>query len=153
PGRRAKSKEHIFMVDQDKVGHSFPSFTIEVERGKVHELALAIGDNNPIYHSREAAQVAGYRDVPLFPTTPTTFAFWGNIHKMEQLISLGIDLKRVLHGKEAYKYLAPISPGDILTGVMTLVEARTTQSRNGSSMDIYTFETTYTNQDGKVVLK
>jgi len=141
------------MVDQDKVGHSFPSFTIEVERGKIHELALAIGDNNPIYHSREAAQAAGYSDVPLFPTTPTTFAFWGNIHKMEQLISLGIDLKRVLHGKEVYKYLAPIFPGDILTGVMTLVEARTTQSRNSSSMDIYTFETTYTNQDGKVVLK
>ena len=82
------------MVDQDKVGHSFPPFTIEVERGKIHELALAVGDNNTIYHSREAAQAAGYRDVPLFPTIPTTFAFWGNIHKMEQLISLGIDWKR-----------------------------------------------------------
>jgi acyl dehydratase len=141
------------MVDQDKVGQSFPPFTIEVERGKMHELALAIGDNNPIYHSREAAQAAGYRDVPLLPTSPTVFTFWGNIHKMEQLVSLGIDLQRVLHGKEGYKYLAPIFPGDTLTGIMTLVEARTTQSRNGSSMDIYSFETVYTNQAGKAVLK
>src|SRR5690348_5653232 len=66
------------MFDTSKIGQSFPAFTIEVERVKVHELALAIGDTNPIYHSREAAQAAGYKDVPLYPSAPTIFNFWGN---------------------------------------------------------------------------
>ena len=49
------------MFDQTKIGHSFPPFTIEVERCKIRELALAIGDDNPIYHRYEAAQAAGYQ--------------------------------------------------------------------------------------------
>ncbi len=140
------------MFDTSQIGQSFPPFTIEVERGKVHELALAIGDENPIYHSREAAQAADYADVPLYPTSPTVFAFWGNTQKMEQQASLGIELKRVLHGEEAYEYLAPISPGDTLTGIMTLVDVKTTQGQAGSSMEIITFETRYTNQHGTLVL-
>ena len=137
------------MFDSSKIGQSFPPFTIQVERGKVHELALAIGDENPIYHSREAA---GYADMPLYPTSPTVFAFWGNTQKMGQQASLGIELKRVLHGEEAYEYLAPIAPGDTLTGIMTLADVKTTQGQGGTSMDIITFETRYTNQHGMPVL-
>ena len=140
------------MFDSSKIGQSFPPFTIQVERGKVHELALAIGDENPIYHSREAAQAAGYADMPLYPTSPTVFAFWGNTQKMGQQASLGIELKRVLHGEEGYEYLAPIAPGDTLTGIMTLADVKTTQGQGGTSMDIITFETRYTNQHGTPVL-
>ena len=61
------------MFDKSKIGYSFPPFTIEVERGKIRELALAIGDDNPVYQSQEAAQAAGYPDVPLSPTAPL---FW-----------------------------------------------------------------------------
>ena len=31
------------MFDSSKLGHSFPPFTVEVERCKIHELTLAIG--------------------------------------------------------------------------------------------------------------
>ena len=61
-------------------------------------------------------------------------------------------MKRVLHGEEAYEYLATIAPGDTLTGVMTLADVKTTQGKSGSSMDIITFETRYTNQQGMPVL-
>src|SRR2546425_1198629 len=105
PSKRHTTRRSSSMFDRSKIGQSFPPFTIEVERGKVHELALAIGDDNPIYHSREAAQAADYADVPLLPTFPTVFAFWGNTQKMQQQASLGIELKRVLHGEEAYEYL------------------------------------------------
>ena len=63
------------MVDAGHIDQSFPPYTIEVERGKVRELALAIGDENAIYQSRQAAQAAGYADVPLYPTAPTVFTF------------------------------------------------------------------------------
>jgi len=140
------------MFDKSKIGYSFPPFTIEVERGKIRELALAIGDDNPIYQSREAAQAAGYPDVPLFPTAPTLFTFWGNAKMVSQIVSLGINVMRVLHGEEEYEYLAPINAGDSLTGVMTVVDGKTRQGKDGSSLDILTTEIRYTNQHGQPVL-
>jgi acyl dehydratase len=140
------------MFDTSKVGQSFPPFTIEVERSKIRELALAIGDDNPIYQSKEAAQAAGYPDVPLYPTSPTAFSFWGNTQMISQLSSLGINLMRILHGEEEYEYLAPIYPGDTLTGVMRLVDAKTRQSQ-GATLDILTIEVDYTNQQDVPVLK
>jgi len=140
------------MFDKSKIGQSFPPFTIEVERGKVRELALAIGDDNPIYASKEEAQAAGYDDVPLYPTSATTFGFWGNRKMVSQLVSLGINVMRILHGEEEYEYLAPIFPGDTLTGVMTIADGKTRQGQAGS-MDIITVEVNYTNQHGTPVLK
>src|ERR1700692_679069 len=93
------------------IGKSFPPFSIEVERGKIHELALAIGDDNPIYHSREAALAAGYADVPLYPTSATTFACGGNTRMGRQLADAGLNVMRILHGEEDYEYLAPVYPG------------------------------------------
>jgi len=140
------------MFDKSKIGYSFPPFTIEVERVKIRELALAIGDDNPIYQSREAAQAAGYTDVPLFPTAPTMFTIWGNAKMVSQIASLGINVMRILHGEEEYEYLAPINPGDTLTGVMTVVDGKTRHGKDGSSMDILTTEIRYTNQNGQPVL-
>ena len=140
------------MFDKSKIGQSFPPFTIEVERGKIRELALAIGDDNPIYQSREAAQAAGYPDVPLYPTAPTIFNFWGNSKMGEQLVGLGINVMRILHGEEEYEYLAPINAGDTLTGVTTVIDGKSRQGRDGSSMDILTLEIRYTNQHNQPVL-
>ena len=140
------------MFDKEKLGHSFPPFTIEVERCKIHELALAIGDNNPIYHDLEAAKAAGYPDIPLPPTAPTIFTFWGNTQIWEQLASVGINVKRVLHGEEEYEYLAPTAPGDTLTGVTTIIDGKSRRGKDGSSMDIVTTETRYTNQHHQHVL-
>lgn len=139
------------MFDQSKIGYSFSPFTIEVERCKIHELTLAIGDDNPVYHGREAAQAAGYLDVPLSPTTPTIFSFWGNPHFREQLTSVGINVMRILHGEESYEYLATVYPGDTLTGVTTIADGKTRRSKDGS-MDIITLQTRYTNQHHQPVL-
>lgn len=140
------------MFDKTKIGQSFAPFTIQLERGKIHELALAIGDTNPIYQSKEAAQAAGYEDVPLFPTAPTILTFWGNTQQARNLMSAGINVMRILHGEEEYEYLSPIHPGDTLTGVTTIVDGKTRAGRDGSSMDILTTETRYTNQHNQPVL-
>src|SRR5260370_17044852 len=131
------------MFDKSKIGYSFPPFPIEVERGKIRELALAIGDDNPIYQSREAAQAAGYPDVPLFPTAPTLFTFWGNAKMVSQIVSLGINVMRVLHGEEEYEYLAPINAGDIITGILTEVHGKTPPRNIVSYLDISTTNIRY----------
>lgn len=140
------------MFDKSKIGQSFSPFTIEVQRNKIHELTTAIGDDNPIYHNREAAQQAGFQDVPISPTTPTMFSFWGNTRGGSNLASVGINVMRILHGEEEYEYLAPIYPSDVLTGVTTLVDGKSRQGKDGSSMDILTMETRYTNQHQQPVL-
>jgi acyl dehydratase len=141
------------MFDKSKIGQSFAPFTIEVQRNKIHELTTAIGDDNPIYHSREAAQAAGFPDVPISPTTPTMFSFWGNRQRGASLADVGINVARILHGEEEYEYLAPIYPNDTLTGTTTLVDGKTRQGSGGHSMDILTMETRYVNQRDELVLK
>lgn len=140
------------MFDKSKIGQSFSPFTIEVTRNKIHELTTAIGDDNPVYHSIEAAQAAGFRDVPISPTTPTMFSFWGNTQGGRNIASLGINVMGILHGEEEYEYLAPIYPHDVLTGVSTVIDGKSRQGKDGSSMDILTMETRYTNQHNQPVL-
>jgi acyl dehydratase len=139
------------MFDKSKLGYSFPPFTITIERNKIHELTTAIGDENPIYHDLAAAQAAGYADIPLSPTAPTIFTFWGNTQIWEQLTGVGINVTRLLHGEEEYEYLEPIAPGDTLTGVTTIVDGKSRKTKEGS-MDIVTTETRYTNQHQQHVL-
>lgn len=140
------------MFDSSKIGQSFAPFTYEVQRNKIHELNAAIGDSNPIYHDRQVAQEAGFTDVPISPTTPTMFSFWGNRQRGASLADLGINVSRILHGEEEYDYVAPIYPGDVLTGVTTLVDGKTRQGSGGYSMDILTTETRYVNQHNQHVL-
>jgi len=140
------------MFDKSKIGQSFAPFTYEVARNKIHELTTAIGDGNAIYHSREAAQEKGFPDVPISPTFPTLFHFWGNIQSSSDLAEAGIDVSRILHGEEEYEYLAPIYPNDVLTGTTTLVDGKTRKGSDGHSMDILTTETRYVNQRQQHVL-
>ena len=67
-------------------------------------------------------------------------------------MSVGIQVMRILHGEEEYEYIAPVYPGDTLTGVTTIIEGKSRQGRDGSSMDILTTETRYTNQHDLPVL-
>ena len=140
------------MFDTSKIGHQFPPFTVEVQRNKISELTTAIGDDNPIYHSREAAQAAGLQDVPLSPTSPTLFNFWGSRQRGHRLADLGINVQRILHGEEEYEYLHPIYPGDVLTGVTTVLNGKSRQGKDGISMDIITLEKRYHNQHEQPVL-
>ena len=41
---------------KELIGLELPSYTYTVERGKIREFALAIGDPNPIYYDEEAAR-------------------------------------------------------------------------------------------------
>ena len=141
------------MFDTGKVGYSFPPFPVQVEPVKLCELALAIGDLNPVYQDQQAAQAAGYEDIPLPPTAATIFLFRENRRFIEQLAELGLDVTRLIHREESYEYLAPIHPGETLTGVMTVLDGSTRRGRGDSTIDFVTLRLTYTNGKGQDVLK
>lgn len=134
------------MFDTSKIGYSFPPFPVRVEPVKLRELALAIGDANPIYQDK------GHEDIALPPTAATIFLFWENTRFIEQLAELGLDVTRLIHREESYEYLAPIHADEMLTGVMTVLDGSTRRSRVDSSIDLVTLQLRYTNRDGQVVL-
>ncbi|MEO8973430.1 MAG: MaoC family dehydratase N-terminal domain-containing protein [Ktedonobacteraceae bacterium] len=140
------------MFDTTNIGHSFPPFTVTIERAKIRELALAIGDDNPVYQSRQAAIAEEYGDGPLPPTLATQFLFWGNTHFVEQLTELGLDVNRLIHREEEYEYLAPLHPGETLTGVMTVLDGASRRGSRNASIDLVTLQIRYTNQEGQIVL-
>jgi acyl dehydratase len=138
-------------IKPELVGHTLAPTTFEIERGKIREFAAATGDSNPIYTDREAAQAAGYEDTPVPPTFGTVMGFWA-LGKEKQAGELGFPMAGVLHGEEEYIYLAPIYPGDKLTGNQKVVSIVEKEGKSGS-MQIITLETVFTNHHGQEVLK
>lgn len=134
------------MIDENAVGKKYEPFTFEVERSKIKELCLAIGDNNPIFFDPKAAQEEGYKDCPAPLTFGTVMNFWGYPEIWDRMKEIGIDVKRLLHASEEYEYHAPIYPGDTVVGHVN-VDA----IRSSAAMDIATFKTTF-KRDEEVVL-
>ena len=132
-------------LDISYKGREFPSFTFEVERGKIKELCTAIGDDNSLFFDQEAAKNAGYRDTPVPLTFATVMNFWGYPEIWERMKDMGIDIKRLLHAKEEYEYASPIYPGDVITGTVSV------DSMRDGAMGMVTFKSTYT-RGGETVL-
>lgn len=134
------------MVDTSLEGKTYPPFTFEVDRSKIKELCLAIGDNNPLFFDKEYAKKQGYKDIPAPLTFATVINFWGNPEIWDRMKEIGIDIQRLLHAKEEYEYFSPIYPGDIIKGEMSVDSIR-----SSSLMDMVTFKSTFT-RDNEVVL-
>lgn len=133
-------------LDMEYKGKEFDPFTFEVERGKIKELCLAIGDENQIFYDRDVAKVSGYADTPAPLTFATVMNFWGYPQVWDRMIEMGVDVKRLLHAKEEYEYIAPIYPGDVLTGVVSVASMR------DGAMGMVTFKTTYKRGDDVVLV-
>lgn len=140
------------MADKSKVGKEYAPIVWEVERGKIREMALAIGDLNPIYVDAGEARKQGYRDTPAPPTFLTVPMMWSS--SMPMLINdLKINFFMVLHGEEGYEYYQDIFPGDVITGIPKVVSVVEKEGRAGRKMDMVTIEILYTNQHGEKVAR
>ncbi|GII03070.1 MaoC family dehydratase N-terminal domain-containing protein [Planobispora takensis] len=110
-------------LNRDFVGRaSAPSAPYEVSRVKIREFATAIGDSNPIYHDRGAAQAAGHPDVVAPPTFPIVFSLSGGAILADP--ELGLNFAMVVHGEQRFEYRRPIHAGDELVSVSTVTDIR-----------------------------
>lgn len=126
------------MLDLSYQGKEFEPYTFEVERGKIKELALAIGDDNSLFFDKDYAKEKGYKDTPAPLTFATVMNFWGYPEIWDRMVEAGINIKKLLHAKEEYEYHNPIYPGDVITGVVSIESMR-----SSSKMDMVTFKTVY----------
>jgi hypothetical protein len=140
------------------VGKKSSPTTLEVDKTGCRMFARAVGHTDQIFYDEEHAKSKGYRSIvappgffgtPLFkPGGPT-----GDPSELgSQRRGPAIPYKRVLNGGTDYEYFETVCAGDVLTARSKISGY---QERTGSigPMLITTRETTYTNQDGKVVGK
>jgi acyl dehydratase len=113
-------------LNRDFIGRSRPSREpFEVTRGDIRRFATAIGDTNPAYHDRAAAQALGHPDVvapPTFLISATTAGDTGGSFILDP--ELGLNYAMVVHGEERFEFHRPVYAGDVLESVTTIADIR-----------------------------
>jgi acyl dehydratase len=134
-------------LDQSFVGREYPpTEPYEVGREKIREFADAIGDDNPAYRDRAAAQALGYPDVIAPPTFPIVLT----MKAAGQIVAdpaLGLDYSRVVHGEQRFAYTRPIRAGDVLR-----VTSKVDAIRAAAGNDLLTTRGDVTTVDGEHVV-
>jgi acyl dehydratase len=111
-------------LDQSFVGRSYPPTPpYEVGREKIREFADAIGDPNPVYRDRAAAEALGYPDVIAPPTFPIVLTMRAS-HQVVKDPALGLDYSKVVHGEQQFHYQRPVRAGDVLQVTNTVESIR-----------------------------
>lgn len=134
-------------IDMRFLGWTSDPLTVEVEKGRLRFFAKAIGETNPIYTDEDAARAAGYRSLPL----PPTFLFCLEFEKSAAarfLREAGVDIGRILHGEESFRYHQTVCAGDRITFQTTVSDI---YSRKNGALDFIVQQTTATDQAGALV--
>ncbi|KYD08601.1 MaoC family dehydratase N-terminal domain-containing protein [Heyndrickxia sporothermodurans] len=131
----------------DRTGLTFSIESFTVERSKIKEFALAIGDDNPIYYDIEAAKKEGFRDIPIPPTFPTVIEMWGGLDFETIIQELDLNPLMVLHGEQEYEYFSDIYAGDTIS-----CYAKVTSHVEKKRMDLITIESVYKREEEVILI-
>ncbi|WP_295779606.1 MaoC family dehydratase N-terminal domain-containing protein [uncultured Microbacterium sp.] len=118
-------------VNPELVGRAFPpTAPYLVGREKVREFARAVFADAPQHSDPEAARALGYADV----VAPPTFAMVVQDLTLQQLLGdpdSGIELSRLVHAEQRFRYSRPIVAGDELVATLSVTGIR---SMGGNAM-------------------
>ena len=120
---------------EEKIGLKLDDYTFEVEKGKIKELALAIGDLKEEYLTGAV----------LPPTFATVIDFWGGGSSSSELLNL--NMKKVLHGEQEYEYFGDIKPNDVIA-----VSGEVENAYTKAAMNFFVIKKEFVNQHGETVL-
>ena len=127
-------------------------FELPIERGKVREFALAIGEDNPLFLDVEAARQAGLPDIIAPPTFTVTQIWIVSREERERRLGANLDYGRVLHGEQEFTYERLPIAGEILSCRMRISKDFTKEGKRGGSMRFVTYESKFTDEAGEDVL-
>ena len=135
------------MIDRKYIGHAWPPYSVEVEKGRLRFFAKAIGETSSVYTDEIAARAAGYRSLPVPPTflfsleneVPDPFGW---------LAPMGVHLGNLLHGEQSFKYHAMVYAGDRMTFEPRITDIY--EKKNGA-LEFIVKETRVTDASGRLV--
>ena len=134
-------------VDDSAKGKTFPAHEYDVGREKIKEFAYAVGEDNPVYFDREAAQAAGFRDVPAPPMFAVVYSA-GAVGPAILDPEVGMNFMAMVHGGQEFVWGEPVCSGDTIS---TTAEVKDISEKDGKGF--YVFESVSTNQDGQEVVR
>lgn len=135
------------MIDTRHIGHTFPPFSADVEKGRLKFFAKAIGQTDPVYTDEAAARAAGHPALPV----PPTFLFCLEMdapHPGAIRDLLDLPVPKVLHGEQRFTYHGMAYAGDTLTFQQRIADI---YSKKGGLLEFVVRETRVTNQRGEHV--
>jgi acyl dehydratase len=94
-----------------------------VDPASLAAFAAAVGSDDPVHSSAEAARAAGYGDVIAPPTFAVTLAQQCDRQLIEDP-EAGIDFSRVVHGEQRFVHHRPITAGDEVVGTLVVDSVR-----------------------------
>lgn len=121
---------------QRSIGLTMPPFVFEIERFQLRLFAQAVGETRSIYLDVDAAQAAGFRDLPALPTFAFTIGMPPQA-PFDLLEALELDLRGVLHGEQSFTYFRPMCAGDRVRVHRKVVEA---YERKGGALQFFVVE-------------
>jgi acyl dehydratase len=129
------------------IGKATRPVRFEIEKGQIRRFAVAVGEDNPIHTSEEAAVAAGFKSL----VAPPTFA--AALDATAPLLTeLGLDSRSTMHAEEEYEYSRPIQAGDLITVVHKVTDAYDKAAPNGR-LQFVVIETRATDAKSKPIYK
>ena len=122
--------------------------TVTVEAGFLKLFAKATGETNPVYFDEAAAQAAGHPAIPMPPTYLFSLALAAPAARgglFDAAHGLGIEMVRVLHGEQSFRYHRPIHAGDTVTLVTTTSDI---YAKKGGAFEFVVQDTIAVGEDG-----
>lgn len=135
------------MIDRSQIGLTLPPFTVTAESGRLRLFARVIGETDPIFVDADAALAAGHPGLPL----PPTFLFSMELDGPEPfglVDRLGIDLGRMLHGEQSFRYHRTAHAGEPLTFTARIADIF---DKKGGALTFVVRETAVTDAAGGAV--
>ena len=123
--------------------YRFEPVVVSTARERLAFFAQATGQRDPVYRDLAAANAAGHPDLPI----PPSFYFSLELEQPDPfgwLTALGIDLRRVLHGEQSFRYHAMAYAGDTLTLHPRIADVAV---KKGGALELLTKQTAVTRGD------
>ncbi len=135
-------------MDKSLIGQKSTPKTITVEQGQMQFFAKATGAKDRVYWDLETAKAAGHPGLP----APPTFLFCLDSLAPSQdrgvLQQLGVNIGRILHGEQRFKYGKPVYAGDQVTFQNEITDM---YEKKGGALQFVVSQTTAKNQHGEHV--
>lgn len=128
------------------------TFELPIERGKVREFALAVGEDNPIFFDVDAARAQGLPDIVAPPTFTVTQIWQISREQREEQLGANLDYERVLHGEQEFEYQRLPFAGEILRATMRISKDFSKEGKRGGEMRFVTYESRFVDVQGEDVL-
>lgn len=134
------------MIDKRHIGMTLPVFHAVPEAGQLRFFAKAIGETDPVYFDRAAAQAAGHPHLPVPPTF--LFSLEYELPSAGWRQEIGVDSTRVLHGEQHFTYHRLAYAGDTLRFESRIADI---YDKKSGALEFVVRDTRVSNQRGEHV--